>query len=108
MAIYDDICLEIAISMGFLKQGYPQIIHFQMGFSTINHPFRGTPVLEAPMVVKTYVYIYIYTYVYTYIYIYIYGDIWLYLVMPTFCIWLYAVVHMLVCDCDIVMSYTML
>ena len=28
---------------GFLKQGYPQIIHCRVGLSLINHPFLGTP-----------------------------------------------------------------
>ena len=33
---------------GFLKQGYPQIIHFQMVFSLINHPFWGAPISGNP------------------------------------------------------------
>ena len=28
---------------GVLKYGYPQIIHFLVGFSTINHPIFGVP-----------------------------------------------------------------
>ena len=34
---------------GFLKWGYPQIIHFCLGFSMINHPAIGvTPFMETP------------------------------------------------------------
>ena len=37
---------------GFLKwgyqKGYPQIIHFRLGFSIINQPFGGLPFMETP------------------------------------------------------------
>ena len=33
---------------GFLKQGYPQVIHFRWGFSIINGPFLGTPIHGNP------------------------------------------------------------
>ena len=39
---------------GFLKWGYPQIIHFRLGFSLINHAFWGTPMtMETPIQFKT-------------------------------------------------------
>jgi hypothetical protein len=31
---------------GFLKWGLPKIINFSIGFSIINHPFRGTAILR--------------------------------------------------------------
>ena len=34
--------------VGFQKWGYPQIIHFRLRFSLINHPFWGTPIYGNP------------------------------------------------------------
>ena len=36
--------MPVWIHGGFPKWGYPQIIHFQMGFSIITQPYWGTPI----------------------------------------------------------------
>ena len=79
---------SIYIYMGFLKRGYPEIMHFHGIFPYNLQPLWGTPFMESPIyniyiytiLIHLYIYhihiytiyIYIYIYIYTYIHIYIY------------------------------------
>ena len=59
----------------FPKMGaIPNIIHFRLRFSTINHPAMVPPWLWKPSSIINHIYIYVYIYMYVCIYIYIWSS----------------------------------